>query len=218
VEEFRDASFSNRVCLEQGAGGRKPRCSRVIPSSLQEPAQSPGLERMARATRGVVQLARRDRAGVLARAARPRLSEFPEEELRGPKLDKLVAAELLFRKGPPAEVQLHLSKHALIQDAAYGSPPPHDPGRSFHRAIAGRARSDLPGDRRGPAGNSGSPGTSPWPETPARAVSSNWRAARPGGRKVAQREPRGPSPQLPPRGLELLAGPAGHPTNATPWN
>jgi len=47
------------------------------------------------------------------------VSRIPEDELR-PALDRLVASELVFRRGAPPEA-IYTFKHALVQDAAHGS-------------------------------------------------------------------------------------------------
>ena len=57
----------------------------------------------------------------------------PEEELQS-ALDRLVAAGLLFRQGVPPHAT-YLFKHALVQDAAYGTLL-RDPRRALHARIA----------------------------------------------------------------------------------
>ena len=57
----------------------------------------------------------------------------PEEEL-GPALDRIVRAGLLFRQGVPPHAS-YLFKHALIQDAAYGTLL-REPRRALHARIA----------------------------------------------------------------------------------
>jgi class 3 adenylate cyclase/predicted ATPase len=57
----------------------------------------------------------------------------PEAEL-GSALDRLVAAGLLFRQGMPPQAS-YLFKHALVQDAAYGTLL-REPRRSLHARIA----------------------------------------------------------------------------------
>src|SRR5262249_21116689 len=56
----------------------------------------------------------------------------PEAELRS-ALDRLVAAGLLFRQGEPPHAT-YLFKHALVQDAAYGTLL-REPRRAFHALI-----------------------------------------------------------------------------------
>ena len=57
----------------------------------------------------------------------------PEPELRS-AIDKLVASGLLFRQGVPPHAS-YLFKHALVQDAAYGTLL-RDPRRALHARIA----------------------------------------------------------------------------------
>jgi predicted ATPase len=57
----------------------------------------------------------------------------PEAELRS-ALDRLVAAGLLFRQGVPPHAT-YLFKHALVQDAAYGTLL-REPRRALHALIA----------------------------------------------------------------------------------
>ena len=57
----------------------------------------------------------------------------PEPEL-GPALDRLVEAGLLFRQGVPPHAT-YLFKHALVQDAAYGTLL-REPRRALHARIA----------------------------------------------------------------------------------
>ena len=57
----------------------------------------------------------------------------PEQEL-GSALDRLVAAGLLFRQGVPPHAS-YLFKHALVQDAAYGTLL-REPRRALHARIA----------------------------------------------------------------------------------
>jgi predicted ATPase len=57
----------------------------------------------------------------------------PEQEL-GPALDRIILAGLLFRQGVPPHAS-YLFKHALIQDAAYGTLL-REPRRALHARIA----------------------------------------------------------------------------------
>ena len=68
----------------------------------------------------------------------------PEAEL-GAALDRLVAAGLLFRQGAPPHAT-YLFKHALVQDAAYGTLL-REPRRALHARIA---ESSKAGSRRSP--------------------------------------------------------------------
>jgi predicted ATPase len=64
----------------------------------------------------------------------------PEQEL-GPALDRIVRAGLLFRQGVPPHAS-YLFKHALIQDAAYGTLL-REPRRSLHALIAETLERDF---------------------------------------------------------------------------
>ena len=57
----------------------------------------------------------------------------PEIELGG-ALDRLIGAGLLFRQGAPPDAT-YLFKHALVQDAAYGTLL-REPRRALHARIA----------------------------------------------------------------------------------
>ena len=65
----------------------------------------------------------------------------PETEL-GSALDRLIAAGLLFRQGVPPHAS-YLFKHALVQDAAYGTLL-REPRRALHARIAETLESDFP--------------------------------------------------------------------------
>ena len=65
----------------------------------------------------------------------------PEQEL-GPALDRIVRAGLLFRQGVPPHAS-YLFKHALIQDAAYGTLL-REPRRALHARIAETLERDFP--------------------------------------------------------------------------
>ena len=62
-----------------------------------------------------------------------RWSSKPEPELAS-ALDRLIAAGLLFRQGVPPHAT-YLFKHALVQDAAYGTLL-REPRRALHARIA----------------------------------------------------------------------------------
>ena len=64
----------------------------------------------------------------------------PELELE-PALDRLVAAGLLFRQGVPPHAS-YLFKHALVQDAAYGTLL-REPRRALHARIADSLESEF---------------------------------------------------------------------------
>ncbi len=65
----------------------------------------------------------------------------PEAELRS-ALDRLVQAGLLFRQGAPPHAT-YLFKHALVQDAAYGTLL-REPRRALHARIAEALESQFP--------------------------------------------------------------------------
>ena len=65
----------------------------------------------------------------------------PEAELQS-ALDRLVTAGLLFRQGVPPHAT-YLFKHALVQDAAYGTLL-REPRRSLHARIAETLESQFP--------------------------------------------------------------------------
>jgi len=65
----------------------------------------------------------------------------PEVKLRS-ALDRLIAAGLLFRQGAPPHAS-YLFKHALVQDAAYGTLL-REPRRTLHARIAERLESQFP--------------------------------------------------------------------------
>ena len=65
----------------------------------------------------------------------------PEAELAS-ALDRLIAAGLLFRQGVPPHVS-YLFKHALVQDAAYGTLL-REPRRALHARIAETLESQFP--------------------------------------------------------------------------
>jgi predicted ATPase len=65
----------------------------------------------------------------------------PEAEL-GSALDRLIAAGLLFRQGEPPHAS-YLFKHALVQDAAYGTLL-REPRRALHARIAEAIENQFP--------------------------------------------------------------------------
>src|SRR6202044_2416490 len=60
-------------------------------------------------------------------------AQKPQAEVRS-ALDRLIAAGLLFRQGAPPHAT-YLFKHALVQDAAYGTLL-REPRRALHARIA----------------------------------------------------------------------------------
>jgi predicted ATPase len=72
----------------------------------------------------------------------------PKAEL-GSGLDRLIRAGLLYREGVPPHAT-YLFKHALVQDAAYGTLL-REPRRALHARIAKTPRKSVRGDHREPA-------------------------------------------------------------------
>jgi predicted ATPase len=130
VEEFAKLVQESGMLDRPPTGETESKELRVIPATLQDLLLA-RLDRMD-CDPEVVQL-----AAAIGR-------EFDHEllaaasELKGPQLqaelDKLVEAELLFRKGRPPKCG-YIFKHALIQDAAYGSLL-RAKRQQFHRRIA----------------------------------------------------------------------------------
>jgi predicted ATPase len=81
----------------------------------------------------------------------------PEAELQS-ALDRLIMASLLFRQGVPPHAS-YLFKHALVQDAAYGTLL-RDARRALSRPHSRNARNPIRGRCRASAGN---PGAAPHP-------------------------------------------------------
>jgi hypothetical protein len=65
----------------------------------------------------------------------------PDAELQS-ALDRLVTAGLLFRQGVPPHA-IYLFKHALVQDAAYGTLP-REPRRALHARVAETLENQFP--------------------------------------------------------------------------
>ena len=76
------------------------------------------------------------------------VADRPEAELQA-ALDQLVASELVFRRGAPPEATYSF-KHALVQDAAYGSLL-KSRRQQLHARIAQVLEERLPGDGRRPS-------------------------------------------------------------------
>ena len=76
----------------------------------------------------------------------------PDAEL-GSALDRLIDAGLLFRQGVPPHAS-YLFKHALVQDAAYGTLL-REPRRALHARIAEALESQVRRNRGQPAGGAG---------------------------------------------------------------
>jgi predicted ATPase/class 3 adenylate cyclase len=73
---------------------------------------------------------------LLAAVVRKPVAEFESA------LDRLIAAGLLFRQGTPPHAT-YLFKHALVQDAAYGTLL-REPRRELHASIAEKLESEFP--------------------------------------------------------------------------
>ena len=119
---------------------------REIPASLQDLLMA-RLDRMD-GDREVIQLAAtlgREFSHELLAAA----SDMDEATLLG-EIDKLVQAEILYRKGRPPGCQ-YVFKHALLVDAAYNSLV-KEKRQQFHRRIAEVLETRFPADRRRAAG------------------------------------------------------------------
>lgn len=138
VEEFtKIAQESGALSQPNGAKDDSSNVFHQIPASLQDLLIA-RLDRMA-SNQEVVQLAatmgREFAYRVLAAVA-----DMTEEQLQR-ELAKLVEAEVLFQKGRPPECT-YIFKHALIQDAAYGSLLTKTRHR-FHKRIAEVLESEL---------------------------------------------------------------------------
>jgi predicted ATPase len=139
VEEMAKAVLEaeSQKAAEQAAAA-VPSAAAAVPATLHASLMS-RLDRLGGPAKEIVQigsaLGREFSHAVLAAAARK-----PEADL-GAALDRLVTAGLLFRQG----VQPHatyLFKHALVQDAAYGTLL-RDPRRALHARIAETLESDF---------------------------------------------------------------------------
>ena len=116
VEEFTVVIIESGILDRSDSGTDSSSLLKIIPSTLHDLLLS-RLDRMA-ADREVIQLAstigREFGFGLLSAAC-----TLPEAQLQL-ELDKLVKAEILFKKGDAAEAS-YIFKHALLQDAAYRS-------------------------------------------------------------------------------------------------
>ena len=80
------------------------------------------------------------------------VADRPETELQA-ALDQLVASELVFRRGVPPDATYSF-KHALVQDAAYGTLL-KSRRQQLHARIAQALEEQLPRDGRNAAGTAG---------------------------------------------------------------
>ncbi len=116
VEEFTVVIIESGILDRSDSGADSSSLLKIIPSTLHDLLLS-RLDRMS-ADREVIQLAstigREFGFGLLSAAC-----SLPAAQLQT-ELDKLVKAEILFKKGDAAEAS-YIFKHALLQDAAYRS-------------------------------------------------------------------------------------------------
>ena len=115
-----------------------PSPSIAVPPSLHASLMA-RLDRLG-AAKEVAQIGTANRTGVHSRSAGSVVRK-PEQEL-GPALDRIVRAGLLFRQGVPPHAT-YLFKHALVQDAAYGTLL-REPRRALHARIAETLEKDFP--------------------------------------------------------------------------
>ena len=147
-----------RAAVRRGAdqdGARSPACSRTRATATSSPGPLPPLA--IPATLHDSLLARLDRLAPVKEIAQigaaigrefshellAAVADRPEAELQA-ALDQLVESELVFRRGTPPEATYSF-KHALVQDAAYGTllnQPPPAAARPHRRSPRGA----LPGD------------------------------------------------------------------------
>jgi class 3 adenylate cyclase len=134
-----------KAVLEAEGEGQAQRTAAAIPSPAQAVPASLHASLMARLDRlgSVKEVAQIGAAigrefdhALLAAVARE-----PEAEL-GSALDRLVAAGLLFRQGAPPHAS-YLFKHALVQDAAYGTLL-RGPRQALHARIAAAIETRMP--------------------------------------------------------------------------
>ena len=126
-----------KAVLEAEGEDEARRTAAAIPSSgaggPRKPARlADGAARPARPGQGDGADRRRDRAGVFPRLAGRGGAQAGSGAAAA--LDRLIAAELLFRQGAPPHAT-YLFKHALVQDAAYGTLL-REPRRALHARIA----------------------------------------------------------------------------------
>ena len=116
-----------------------PRPALAVPASLHASLMA-RLDRLGGAAKEVAQISAaigREFSHALLAAVMPK----PEAELQS-SLNRLVAAGLLFRQGVPPNAT-YLFKHALLQDAAYGTLL-REPRRALHARIAETLESGFP--------------------------------------------------------------------------
>ena len=77
------------------------------------------------------------------------VAQMPQQQIDG-ALAQLTGAELIFRRGTPPDAE-YTFKHALVQDAAYGTLL-HSRRRQLHSRITTTLETAIPGDQGGAAG------------------------------------------------------------------
>jgi hypothetical protein len=126
-----------KAVLEAGTEGAAQRTAAAIPSSTLAVPASLQASLMARLDRlGPAKEIAQIGAAIgreFSHALLAAVVHKPEAEL-GSALDRLIAAGLLFRQGVPPHAT-YLFKHALVQDAAYGTLL-REPRRALHSRIA----------------------------------------------------------------------------------
>jgi predicted ATPase len=139
VEEMTKAVLE---AASEGAGKRTvtaiPSAAVAVPATLQASLMA-RLDRLGGSAKGVAQIGaaigREFSHALLAAVLRK-----PEAELQS-ALDRLLSAGLLFRQGVTPHAS-YLFKHALVQDAAYGTLL-REPRRALHARIAETLKSDF---------------------------------------------------------------------------
>jgi predicted ATPase len=141
-----------KAVLEAESEGEGRRTAAAVPSSALAVPASLHASLMARLDRlGPAKEAAQIGAAIgreFSHAVLAAVVRKPEPEL-GSALDRLIAAGLLFRQGV-APHATYLFKHALVQDAAYGTLL-REPRRALHARIAGNPGEPIRRDRRKPA-------------------------------------------------------------------
>jgi class 3 adenylate cyclase len=134
-----------KAVLEAEGEGEAQRTAAAIPSPAQAVPASLHASLMARLDRlGSVKEVAQIGAAIgreFAHALLAAVVRAPEAEL-GSALDRLVAAGLLFRQGVPPHAS-YLFKHALVQDAAYGTLL-RGPRQALHARIAAAIETRMP--------------------------------------------------------------------------
>ena len=122
----------------EGTAAAIPSPAVAVPATLQASLMA-RLDRLGAMAKEVAQIGaaigREHSDALLAAVVRKPKTEFQ------PALDRLVAAGLLFQQGVPPHAT-YLFKHALVQDAAYGTLL-REPRRTLHARIAATLESDF---------------------------------------------------------------------------